>query len=330
MPVSKNWLNCKMAQSKSDYKAESIQVLEGLEGVRKRFDVVELSKKIKRKGDLIIISKELKIKPRVLTSAVMEGRILSFFPNLDKSKAGVINTLRTDRELILFSKKYDIYSTSVRNLIKLVRKWNKEIQQNPFLIVSQEEHDLIIGSLLGDASIRQREKNSCFRFSHSMKQKAYSVLKKVLLINFNISEFREVKRKVRSTFIHAIDFATKTHPVFNYYRNLFYKNGRKVITKEILDQLTPQSLAFWLCDDGSCDKKQGYLVLCTNAFSLEEHNLMKESFKEKFGLEPTIGFRDGKYYYLRFKKDDSKKLIEVVRPYIPESMIYKIGELKNG
>jgi len=53
---------------------------------------------------------------------------------------------------------------------------------------------------------------------------------------------------------------------------------------------------------------------------------MKKFFNEKFGLNPTIGFRDGKYYYLRFKQDDSKKLIEIVRPFIPESMKYKIGE----
>jgi len=311
------------------YDAESIKVLEGLEGVRRRFDVIGLSQKIKKQGDVIILSKELKIKPAVLSRAIHEGRILSFFPKLHKSKTGILAALRTDRELKFFSEKYDIYNLPARKLIKLVKNWNQELQNNPFLLLTSEEHDLIMGSLLGDASIRQRETNSCFRFSHSIKQKDYAEIKKKILMNFNISEFREVKRRIGCNFIHAIDFATKTNPLFNYYRSLFYKDGRKIVSNEILSQINPRSLAFWICDDGSYDNAQGYIVICTNAYTLEEHKLMKDFFNKKFNLDPTIGFRGGKYYYLRFKQDDSKKLIEIIKPFIPESMKYKIGELKN-
>ncbi len=306
------------------YTAESIRQ------IRAKFDIIEISRKIQKKGDILIVSKELKIKPRILASVLDEVRVLSLFPNMEKSKAGILARLRTNRELKIFAEKYDIYQTQARELIKLVKLWNKEIQRNPLLLITQEEHDLIIGSLLGDASIRQREKNSCFRFSHSIKQKDYSTFKKEKLINFNISEFREVKRKIGQNFIHAIDFSTKTHPIFNYYQNLFYKNGRKVIANEILNQINPQSLVYWICDDGSYDNKQGYIILCTNSYSLEEHKLMKEFFKQRFGLDPTIGFRDNKYYYLRFKQEDSKKLINIIKPFIPESMKYKIGEIKNA
>ncbi len=318
-----------MAETKNDYSAKDIKVLEGLEGVRKMYDVVELSRKVTRKGDVLILSNELKIRPRVLNSAIVEGRILSILPNLDKSKAGILAGLRTDREVKIFSQKYDLSNVPARSLIKMVRLWNKEVQENHLLLVGQEEHDMILGSLLGDSSIRQREKNSCFRFSHSIKQKEYACFKKEILNDFNISEFREVKRKICDSFIHAVDFSTKTHSVFNYYRNLFYKNGRKVVTREILEQLNPRSLAYWICDDGSYDNTQGYIVICTNSYTLEEHNLMKDFFNKKFGLNPTIGFRDGKYYFLRFKQDDSKKLIEIIRPFVPESMKYKIGGLKN-
>jgi len=33
---------------------------------------------------------------------------------------------------------------------------------------------------------------------------------------------------------------------------------------------------------------------------------------------------------LRFKKDDTQKLIKIIKPFIPESMIYKIGVSKDG
>lgn len=307
------------------YNASEIKVLEGLEGVRKRFDIVELSRKIKRKGDLLILSKELKIRPRILSEAVEEGRILKILPNIEKSKASILARLRTDREVKLFSKKHDLGKTSARKLRNLIRKWNLEIQKNPHLLITQEEHDLIIGSLMGDASVRQRERNSCFRFSHSLKQKEYSEWKAQFLTEFNISEFREVKRRIGNSFIHAIDFSTKTHPLFNYYRNLFYNSGRKAITPGILNQLNPQSLAIWVCDDGSYSKTQGYIIICTNSYTLKEHKLMKDFFKERFNLDPTIGFRDKKYYYLRFKQEDSKKLVDIIRPFITKSMLYKIG-----
>ena len=317
-----------MAKQKQDYGAESIKVLEGLEGVRQKYDLIELSKKIKKKGDILILSNELKIKPKSLQLAKDEGRILNLLPNLQKSKAGIMARLRTDREVRIFSKEYDLGNISARKLIKLIRKWNQQIQKQPELLVPEREHDLILGTLLGDASIRQREKNSCLRFSHSIRQKDYCGWKRRELNNFNISEFREVRRKIGKGFIDAVDFSTKTHPVFNYYRNLFYKDGIKRVTKELLAQLSPRSLAIWVCDDGSYETKQGYIILCTYSFSLEEHKLLKEFFNEQFGLNPTIGFRDGKYYYLRFKKDDSKKLIEIIKPFIPQPMLYKIGEIK--
>ncbi len=319
-----------MQENKSKYKVVQIKVLEGLEGVRRKFDVVELSKRIKKKGDILILSNELKIRPRILKSAVYEGRILSFFPNLQKSKAGILASLRTDRELILFSKKHDIYNISARNLIKLVRRWNQDIQKNPFILVTQEEHDLIIGSLLGDASIRQRELNSCFRVAHSIKQKDYINWKFDLLSEFNISEFCERKRVINEREVNMICLATRTHPVFNYYRNLFYKGGKKIIIQEIFNHLNPRSLAIWICDDGSYSTTQDYIILCTNSFSFEEHKLIKNFFEKKFNLSPTIGFRDNKYYYLRFKKEDTQRLIKIIKPFIPQSMIYKIGVSKNG
>ena len=279
-----------------DYGAKDIQVLTGLSAVRKKFDVVELYHQMKKGGDPALLSKELKIKRRTLALVKDEGRILSHFPSLEKSKAGILARLRTDRDLILIAQKYDIYNFSARRLLELVRKWNSDIQENPLLLINQEEHDLIIGSLLGDASIRQRERNSCLRLSHSIRQRGYIQWKSRILREFEISEFREVRRKFGNKHSTFIDFATKTHPIFNYYRNLFYKNNMKIINKKVLDYLNPRSLAIWICDDGSFCRTQKYIILCTNSFNLREHELLKEFFNKQFGLNPAIGFRDKKYY----------------------------------
>ncbi len=317
-----------MSQEK-EYTIERIQVLGGLEGVRKRPDLLELAKKIRGRGSALALSKQLKIKYSALKHALEEVRILKFFPNIKKSKANALSRLKTDKELKLFSKKYDINEISPKKLYLLVKKWNQRMQENPFILLSQEQHDLLIGSLLGDASIRQRNKNCCFRVSHSIKQKNYINWKFDLLKDLRVSEFKERKRILNKREINMINLVTKTHPMFNYYRNLFYKNKKKTINKEILDQINPRSLAIWICDDGSYDNRQGYIVLCTNSYSLKEHELMKQFFKKRFGLNPTIGFRDRKYYYLRFKQEDSKKLIQIIKPFIPKSMKYKIGAVQK-
>lgn len=301
-----------------------------LNDLREKFDVVGLSKSVRKKGDILVLSQELKIKPRRLNSLISEGRIINLIPNISKSKAGILSALRTDREVFLFSEKYDLENIKAKDLMKLVGEWNASLCKDPSLLISQEEHDLIVGSLMGDAYVRKRNKNSCFRVAHSIKQKDFMDWKFALLKKFNFSEFLEKKRFIKGREVDMIYLSTKTHPVFNYYRNLFYRNGTKTITKKILEHLNPRSLAVWVCDDGSHSRTQNYIILCTNSFSLEEHKLIKEFFNKKFGLDPTIGFRDGKYYYLRFKKGDTEKLVSIIKPFVPKSMLYKIGENKHG
>lgn len=311
---------------KPGYGAGSIQVLTSLGAIRRKYDLVELSNKLKKRGDATRLSKDLQLNYSSLKRAVYEARILGFFPHIHKSKAHPLSWLKTNRELLKFAKLHNIHNLSVSKLNKAVKRWNETLKENPFILVSQEEHDLIMGSLLGDASIRQRDRNCCFRVSHSLKQTRYIGWKLSILKFLNISEFSERKRIINNREIVMINLSTKTHPVFNYYRHLFYKSGRKEITPQILSQLNPRSLAVWVCDDGSYSTKQSYIILCTNSYSLDEHKLMKQFFNKRFSLDPTIGFRDKKYYYLRFKQEDSKKLIKIIEPFIPMSMKYKLGK----
>ncbi len=244
-------------------------------------------------------------------------------PGLTKSKLNLLKTFWLKRELELFSRMYDVKRLQTRELVKTISEWNKLVSKNPRLLLSEKQHDIILGTLLGDANIRNRGKDCQFRTSHSDKQSLYLYWLEEVLEEFTNNRFNIYERKNR---LPEIYFETLVHPVFNYYFNLFYVNGRKQVSEEILSQLTPQAVAVWLCDDGSYGKKGKQIVLCTNSFTLKEHNLMKTYFEEKWEISPTIGFRDKKYYYLRFTKDDTRKLISIVKEFIPKCMKYKIGE----
>ncbi|HLC58353.1 MAG TPA: hypothetical protein VJI68_00680 [Candidatus Nanoarchaeia archaeon] len=281
---------------------------------------------IGNKGHLEL-SKKFGVNLGAVNRIVDESRILSFFPKLHKSKSTPLARIRNNRELLLFAQKYNIYKLQVREIYKLVKEWRRNIEINPKILLTDLQHDLIIGSTIGDANIRQRNRNCMFRVSHSQKQKKYVEWKFNILREFDNSTIKLNQKFINGRLINTFEFNIDTHYMFNYYRKLFYSlNGNKIVTKELLNQINPRSLAIWLCDDGSYCQKQKYIIFCTNSFNLEEHKLMKKYFENKWNLSPTIGFRDNKYYYLRFKKEDTAKLVEIVRPFVPKFMKYKIGE----
>tara|TARA_Y100000034_G_C6900437_1_gene416314 strand:+ start:2369 stop:3313 length:945 start_codon:yes stop_codon:yes gene_type:complete len=308
------------------YKASSINECKTLQSVRNNYDLFSLSKQVNKRGDWLKLSRSLNINRYVLCRAIEEAKILSNYPNILKSKTAPLSRLKTNKEKELFFDKYDIDKISVRGLYKLVNEWKNSLEENPRLLLTEQQHDLVVGSALGDSNIRQRDRNCSFRVGHSKKQEKYLRWKYDLLKEFTNLLPSWSKRKINNHIVETLNFSTLTHSVFNFYYKLFYKEGKKTVTRKLLDMLTPRSLAIWICDDGSFDNKQGYVVLCTNSFSLKEHNTIKKYFKEVWNLDPKIGFRDKKYYYLRFKQNDTKELIKIISPFIPKFMKYKIGE----
>jgi len=312
---------------KTEASRESIK-LNNLNEIRKHIDVSDLMCNIHKKGDRWKIAKKLNINYSSLGRAINEKKILRRFPRLNKSKCIVLAGLKMDKELKLFSKKYDLNKPSTRRLRKLVNKWNETLKKEPLRLLTHPQHDLIMGSLLGDASIRQKNRNCSFRVTHSKKQKKYLNYKWKILKEYIKKEPYYSNKNINGNKLETFNLSTFIHPVFNFYRKLFYKKNIKTVTRKLLNLLNPRSIAIWICDDGSYCKKQKYIILCTNAYSFGQHTVMKKYFKDIWGLEPTIGFRDKKYHYLRFKKGDTKKLIKIIEPFVPECMSYKIGEEK--
>ena len=175
------------------------------------------------------------------------------------SKIMPLSTLKLSREFDLFSRKHNISGLQVRELYNKVKKWRTKLEKNPQLLLNSLQHDLIMGSTMGDANIRQRDRNCNFRVGHTKKQEKYLLFKYEILKEFTKSGPKWSLRTIKENHkVKTLEMATKTHYVFNHYRKLFYKGGEKTITRELLNLLTPRSLAFWICDDGSYENKQGY------------------------------------------------------------------------
>ncbi|MDD2274654.1 MAG: hypothetical protein PHG37_02475 [Candidatus Pacebacteria bacterium] len=183
--------------------------------------------------------------------------------------------------------------------------------------LTQLQRSLIIGSVLGDGYIRimPGRKDAFLEVNHSLKAKDYVDWKYFVLKNICNSEPKEMETNEGR---HAYRFFTKQDKEITEIYNLFYRDGKKIISKEL--EINPIVLAVWLMDDGS--KSNGGVYLNTQQFSMLDQKRLLHKLRE-IGLRARLN-RDKKYYRIRFLKESIPKLIEIVQPHIIPSMRYKI------
>lgn len=76
---------------------------------------------------------------------------------------------------------------------------------------------------------------------------------------------------------YSLYFYTLSLPCFDELYQLFYANGVKGIPQNVIDYITPVSLAYWICDDGARHGKG--LMLNTNSYSKAEVELLASAFR---------------------------------------------------
>lgn len=195
------------------------------------------------------------------------------------------------------------------------------------ITLSSLEEQVILGGLMGDlyCRIREKNKNAQIQGAHCKKQEDYLLWKVNILKSLSFS-FRRNKAGY-------LFFDSKNYPCLNEYYHLFYKNGKKTITEEVLNKIETFGLAIWYMDDGSYSNRDKSSRLYTNGFTYDENLLIKKWFENRWGVFPKITiYKDEKRcpgrvrYFLTFNVRETKKLIDMIRNYIHPSMNYKIGE----
>lgn len=161
------------------------------------------------------------------------------------------------------------------------------------------ERNIIIGSLIGDGtlSIYGRSKNACYRENTGPSQIEY--------------------RKWKAKNLENLDFKTNkygaiyspSHPIYTEIYELFYPNGKKILTEKNLKLLNhPIGLACLFMDDGSLiidsfrKKNNIYLFpriyFYTQSFSFEENLLLKQHIENTFNVHFNLkNWKGGKELY---------------------------------
>ena len=201
-------------------------------------------------------------------------------------------------------------------------------------------HQIILGSLMGDMFCRRENLNSKIEETHSINQKDYliwkcSILKNYLrihLYNINNSIFKDKnKTYVRKA---QIRLRSRVAEKLNKYHSMFYPNGKKIVNQEVLDQLDTLGISVWYCDDGHYDKENHTAELHTEGFSIEENQILKKWFNERWSINANFK-RDHskKKVLLRFPVKETNKFLNLVKGHIfdmPKSVWYKLGHIWEG
>lgn len=222
-----------------------------------------------------------------------------------------LNDIEISKLLNCSSSSIQEYRTSL-NLVTKARKYDD-------ILISHQQEQIIIGTLLGDAHIRKDWANAQMDITHCLKQEEYCKWKVSFFNNLFLDiKYRNQKDKRTKKTYYKVCALSKSHPCLNPYHNLFYKNKKKIVPKELLYRLEGLGLAVWFMDDGS--KHHNGYYLATNGFSDADRNLIVKFFEEKFNIKAKIHSKQ--VIYIGSKYKETFKLL--ISPYIIDSMKYKL------
>jgi|CXWK01.1.fsa_nt_gi hypothetical protein len=195
-------------------------------------------------------------------------------------------------------------------------------------IFEMEEIYPLIGTLLGDGWLTKSSVNSYHGgVGHSPKQYCYLEYKYNLLKNI-VTKGGILYKKTKGQHLNAYYIEPselyymgfKSSPYLYKLYQILYKNGKKVITEELLQYFSELSLALFYFDDGYKLTKGGLSYRIVNYdFDHESRVVFKKFLKDKFDLECTI-----QKVAFSFSRGEAIKFRDIISKYAPECVLYKI------
>jgi len=199
-------------------------------------------------------------------------------------------------------------------------------------ILSSHQKQIILGTLLGDASLIKRKEGRTYYYKHTQGQNHKAYAKHIYhILNSNFSIEKGGKKGFNPGSDHYVNRLWNARELLNI-ANLCLINGKKHVNQKWVDELNEIALAYWFMDDGSnCkSKKSKYraINIHTQGFSFSENEILK-TLLQKFGCKPKVRHytkNDRKYYYLSFLAHEGRKFIQLIKPHVlGTGMEYKIN-----
>jgi recombination protein RecA len=183
--------------------------------------------------------------------------------------------------------------------------------------LSDDQLKLILGSLLGDGSVRYAsEHNAAFRVGHGERQREYCEWKQGMLAPF--------ANRIGKTG-NGIGFDTIPMRQLAWLRDAVYAStGGRAVSDELIAQLDERAIAAWYCDDGTFGgsyKRWGHgkPTICCAGLSRADRERLAGRCEELGMGRPTVTGRD-----LLFSGERARMFQETIAPYVHPSLDYKL------
>lgn len=197
--------------------------------------------------------------------------------------------------------------------------------------MNKEKKSILLAVSLGDGCIGP--KNSLY-IEHSINQLDYikwkkELLEKILNRDINLRIRERFDTRTNKTYKSAMIMAGNKY--FKIIKRWLYK-PEKTYNRFVLNRLTPLGIAIWYMDDGGCKfriskktNKVSSIQLCLYTYcSYEEAVIIQTYFKETHDIFFQVYTRDNGKCILCANTLNGNRFINLVRPYIIPSMMYKI------
>ncbi len=195
----------------------------------------------------------------------------------------------------------------------------------------------IIALTLGDGYLQYSHNNikgkACIDIAHKAECKDFIEYKSHILTSNNFNNHVVLKTKQNGNHVYRV--SSKYYQLIGDVKRKLYPKGEKVFLKRWIKYLDAWALAILWMDDGClCRQKKKRIdgsiyeyqfgVIATQSFDYQSQcNII--NWLKTFNIDATINHSKDKYR-IRMSRNNLKRLIEVVAPYVKEipSMVYKI------
>ncbi len=182
---------------------------------------------------------------------------------------------------------------------------------------NQTQKQIIDGLIISDAYVARE---GLFYISQTSKYHEYVVyIANQLDIEENRVKIRARQPDKRTGKIYECsELRTLSHPVYLELRKRWYKNGRKVVPRDLV--ISKEFILHWFLGDGCCsiNRNGAILVLCTDAFTKSDVEYLKGLMKN-IGINCTIQ----KNNRLRIPKKDMLTFFDYMGDCPVDCLAYK-------
>ena len=202
--------------------------------------------------------------------------------------------------------------------------------------MDKTQESVLIGTMLGDGGLRYKGRNCRLHIKHAAWQLPLVQFKHEAFRSFVSMKIREFTQVVKGKRYSFAEFVSRINPDFTIFYNIFYRDGKKIVPKNIETLLTePLSLAVWFMDDGTLDfreKDHCAFHLCTNCFSKREAEILTSVLLKNFGVIASVHYtlcRGKRHSRVYIGAQGRDRFIELISPYILSCFQYKLPKFRH-